>query len=97
MNEREREWQSRMAQVPSGKRGQSTAYTKMPLRRIACRFTEVVDPQYPVQMMTLECGHTTAWRGQKSHMRCPWCSINEFAVSDNDDEATKERSDERDV
>jgi len=51
----------------------TTFYTKLPLRKIARRWTEVGDPRYPVPMVELECGHSDRWTGQKGKMRCWQC------------------------
>lgn len=50
-------------------------YTRPPLRRIAERWTDDTAPEYPVQMMTLECGHSDFYRGQKSRVRCCRCRL----------------------
>lgn len=56
-----------------GSHGQDTFYTKLPLRAIAERWTDDTVAEYPVQMMTLECGHSDFYRNQKSRATCPWC------------------------
>lgn len=52
-----------------------TYYTRLPLRKIVGRWTEVRPecPQYPYPMITLECGHTDYYRGQKGKVRCGSC------------------------
>lgn len=57
-----------------------TTYARLPLRRIARRYTEVetiAGQVFAMPMAELQCGHVTPWTGQKRASRCYQCPMTE--------------------